>query len=546
MKRRCLLIILLLTALRVAAQEPVKVFLIGDSTCATKKLDHENPERGWGQLFAPLFGEGVVIENHATNGRSTKSFRDEGRWSTVCERLRTGDYVFIQFGHNDAKIADSTRYSSPETYADNLRRYIRETKRKGAVPVLLTPIVRRHFIDGVLTPTHGAYPDAMRRVARDEGVTLIDMEPATRDWVASLGDSASRACYMWVAPGTCPLYPDGRHDDTHLNVLGARTVARMVADSVRNRLPELGAHLKAYDFVVAKDGSGDFFTLAETVAAIPDFSRDTVRVLVCEGVYREKIVIPATKRFVALDGRGAVRVTWDDHASKTAPTGRPLGTSGSATVYFGGEGWTVRNIAFENAAGRVGQAVAVQCLADRLHFIGCRFLGNQDTLYLYGSGNRDGETVPVNTSVLFEECYVEGTTDFIFGAASALFRRCEICSKADSYITAASTCRGQACGLIFDRCRLTAAEGVTSCYLGRPWRDHAQTVFIGCHLGAHIRPEGWHDWNKPQAHKTVFYAECASEGPGAAPEKRVGWSRRLTPHAAQKIVDTFVDVSGFR
>lgn len=546
MRRCCLLVVLLLTALRAASQEPVRVFLIGDSTCAVKKLDKGNPERGWGQLFAPLFDEAVVVENHATNGRSTKSFRDEGRWDAVCQRLRAGDYVFIQFGHNDEKSDDTTRYSPPETYAENLRRYIRESKQKGAVPVLLTPIVRRHFIDGVLTPTHGAYPDAMRRVAAEEGVTLIDMQPATRDWVMSLGDSASKACYMWVAPGTCPLYPDGRQDDTHLNVRGARTVARMVADSVRRRLPALGAHLTAYDFVVAKDGSGDFFTLGEAVSAIPDFSRDTVRVLVCEGVYREKVVIPATKRLVELDGRGEVRVTWDDYAARIAPTGRLLGTSGSATVYFGGEGWTVRNIAFENAAGRVGQAVAVQCLADRLHFIGCRFLGNQDTLYLYGSGNRDGETVSVNAFMLFDDCFIEGTTDFIFGAASALFRRCEIRSKADSYITAASTCRGQACGLIFDRCRLTAAEGVTSCYLGRPWREHAQTAFIGCHLGAHIRPEGWHDWNKPQAHKTVFYAECVSTGPGAAPEKRVGWSRQLTPQAAKKVLETFLNGSDFR
>lgn len=546
MRRCCLLVVLLLTALRAASQEPVRVFLIGDSTCAAKKTDKENPERGWGQLFVPLFDEGVFVENHAANGRSTKSFRDEGRWDTVCDRLRAGDYVFIQFGHNDEKVADTTRYSPPEVYAENLRRYIRETKQEGAVPVLLTPIVRRHFIDGVLTPTHGAYPDAMRRVAAEEGVTLIDMQPATRDWVMSLGDSASKACYMWVAPGTCPLYPDGRQDDTHLNVGGARTVARMVADSVRSRLPGLGAHLTAYDFVVAKDGSGDFFTLGEAVAAIPDFARDTVRVLVCEGVYREKVVIPATKRLVALDGRGSVCVMWDDYASKNSATGRPLGTSGSATVYFGGEGWTVRNIAFENAAGRVGQAVAVQCLADRLHFVGCRFLGDQDTLYLYGSGNREGDTVPVNAFMLFDDCYIEGTTDFIFGAASALFRRCEIRSKADSYITAASTCRGQMCGVIFDRCRLTAAEGVTSCYLGRPWREHAQTVFIGCYLGAHIRPEGWHDWNKPQAHETVFYAECASEGPGSAPGKRVGWSRQLTPQAAKKLIETFLNGSNFR
>lgn len=313
----------------------------------------------------------------------------------------------------------------------------------------------------------------------------------------------------------------------------------MIAAQLPELIPELGRRLKPSDFVVAQDGSGDFLSLAEAVAAVPDFCRDTTRILVCEGTYREKIVVPATKRHVVLEGRGEVKLTWDDYAAKTGPTGRPLGTSGSSTVYFGGDGWTVRNIAFENAAGRVGQAVAVQCLGTGLHFIGCRFLGNQDTLYLYGVGNRDGESVTENARIRFDDCYVEGTTDFIFGSAAALFRRCEIRSKADSYITAASTCREQACGLIFEGCRLTAAGGVTRCWLGRPWRDHAQTVFIGCEMGAHILPEGWHDWSKPHARKTVFYAEYASEGPGAAPRSRVGWSRQLTEKEARQVLAAF-------
>lgn len=477
MKRAFLLTICLLLAFA-ACGGNLRVHLIGDSTCATKELSKQNPERGWGQLFQPLFDGSVTIRNHAVNGRSTKSFRDEGRWQRVCDELQPGDYVFIQFGHNDQKQADSTRYASPEQYAANLRRYADETRARGAVPVLLTPVVRRRFTDGV-------------------------------------------------------------PDDTHFNARGARAVARMIAAQLPELIPELGRRLKASDFVVAQDGSGDFLSLAEAVAAVPDFCRDTTRILVCEGTYREKIVVPATKRHVVLEGRGEVKLTWDDYAAKTGPTGRPLGTSGSSTVYFGGDGWTVRNIVFENTAGRVGQAVAVQCLGTGLHFIGCRFLGNQDTLYLYGVGNRDGESVAENARIRFDDCYVEGTTDFIFGSAAALFRRCEIRSKANSYITAASTCRGQACGLIFEGCRLTAAGGVTRCWLGRPWRDHAQTVFIGCEMGAHILPEGWHDWSKPHARKTVFYAEYASEGPGAAPRSRVGWSRQLTEKEARQVLAAF-------
>ncbi len=517
---------------------PLRVFLIGDSTCATKDLAKQNPERGWGQMFQPLFDGLVTVENHAVNGRSTKSFRDEGRWDPILDRLQAGDWVFIQFGHNDQKVQDSSRYSAPAQYAENLRRYVRETRAKGAVPVLLTPIVRRHFSGESLDDTHGAYLDAVRQVAAGEQTPLIDAERLTRAWVAELGDEASKAFYMWVEEGTCPLYPDGRQDNTHLNVRGARTVARMIAAELPQAVPALGERLVPSDFTVAQDGSGDFFTLTEAVAAVPDFGRDTTRIVICGGVYREKISIPATKRLVALTGRGDVTLTWDDYAAKIGPTGRPLGTSGSSTLYFGGDGWTVRNITFENAAGRVGQAVAVQCLATELRFIGCRFLGNQDTLYLYGTGNRDGERVTENARIRFEECYIEGTTDFIFGSAAALFRRCEIRSKADSWITAASTCRGQRCGLIFEECRLTADEGVTACWLGRPWRDHAQTLFLRCHLGAHIRPEGWHDWNKPRTHRTAFYAECASEGPGAA-GRRVPWARRIAERRALRIVAAF-------
>lgn len=560
MKRFFLLILCVLFS-AVACGQTLRVYLVGDSTCATKDLAKQNPERGWGHLFQPLFDASVRVENHATNGRSTKSFRDEGRWAAVYEKLQLGDYVFIQFGHNDQKQQDSARYASPEQYAENLRRYVRETREKGGIPVLLTPIVRRHFTGGALDDTHGPYADAVRRVAAAEKTPLIDAERLTRAWVSSLGEEASRACYMWVESGTNPRWPDGRRDDTHLNVRGARAVARMIAARLPELLPELGRRLAPSDFVVAQDGSGDFFTLTEAVAAVPDFCRDTTRILVCEGVYREKIVVPATKRNVILEGvrgigpdadrsavasetgalsrRGAVTVTWDDYAAKTGATGHPLGTSGSSTVYFGGDGWTVRGLTFENAAGCVGQAVAVQCLGTDLHFIGCRFLGNQDTLYLYGVGNRDGETCAENARIRFDDCYVEGTTDFIFGSAAALFRNCEIRSKADSYVTAASTCKGQPVGFVFRNCRLTAAEGVTRCWLGRPWRDYAQTVFVDCHLGPHIVPEGWHDWSKPHAHRTAFYAEYHSEGPGAAPRSRVGWSRQLTEKEVRQVLAAF-------
>lgn len=536
MKRLLLTLLCSLFASTLAAQT-IRVYLIGDSTCATKDLKKQNPERGWGHLFQPLFDETVVVENHAMNGRSSRSFRDEGRWDPIYEKLQAGDYVFIEFGHNDQKIG-TERYAAPGDYADNLRRYIRQTREKGAIPILLSPIVRRHFADGVLEDTHGEYLTAVREVAAQERVSFIDAERLTRAWITALGDEPSKAYFMWVEPGTCPLYPDGRQDNTHLNVRGAHAVARMIAAELTHAAPELARRLVPSDWVVARDGSGDFFTLREAVGNIPDFCRDTTRVVVCAGEYREKVVIPATKRNVVLRARGEALVTWDDYAAKAGPTGVPLGTSGSSTVYFGGDNWLVSGFTFANT-GAQGQAVAVQCLGDGLHFVGCRFLGNQDTLYLYGDGNRDGETVCDWTHLLFEGCYIEGTTDFIFGSAAALFRDCEIRSKADSYITAASTCRGQACGMVFHKCRLTADEGVTRCYLGRPWRDYAQTVFIDCFLDAHIRPEGWHDWGKPHARKSSYYAEYGSEGPGAASAGRVGWAHALSEKEACRVLAAF-------
>lgn len=522
-----------------AGTRPTHVYLIGDSTCADKDLEKQNPERGWGQLFRAFFDETVVVENHAKNGRSTKSFRNEGRWTPICDSLRAGDYVFIQFGHNDEKVHHETVGSVPEIFAENLRRYVRETRERGATPVLLTPIARRRFDEkGELLKTHGEYPDRVREVARTEGVTLLEMEPLTEAWLRELGDEASRAYFMWVAKGTSPRYPDGREDNTHLNVRGAHIVSRMVAREVEKQLPELAAHLRIADLVVAQDGSGDFFTLTEAIAAVPDFN-PAATIRLSEGVYREKIAIPQTKRNVRLYGVGRAVVTWDDYASKKSLLGRNVGTSGSSTVYFGADGWTVENVTFENAAGRVGQAVAVQTLASNLRFIRCRFLGNQDTLYLYGKGNREGQAPTDNTWVRFEDCYIEGTTDFIFGAASALFTRCEIRSKSDSYITAASTWEGLPCGLTFVDCRLTADEGVTKCYLGRPWRNHAQTVFIRCELGAHILPEGWHDWSKPEARETAFYGEYGSKGPGAVKRGRAAWSHRLTKQQAEALLEHY-------
>ena len=540
MKKLFLALALLGCVAATAAERPTHVYLIGDSTCANKSLEKENPERGWGQLFRALFDETIFVENHAMNGRSTKSFRNEGRWEPIYTQMQPGDYVFIQFGHNDEKVHREAVGSVPEVFAENLRRYVRETREKGGIPILLTPIARRHFNEeGELLKTHGEYPDRVRQVAAEEQTPLLELETMTELWLKELGDQPSRAYFMWVEKGTSPLYPDGREDNTHLNVKGAHHIARLVAEELKAKVPALAAHLQIADFVVAKDGTGDFFTLTEAVAAVPDYHSGECVIRLSEGTYREKISIPWTKRNVHLYGVGEAVVSWDDYAQKKSALGRNLGTSGSATIYFGADNWTIDHVTFENTAGRVGQAVAAQTLGSNIHFRNCRFLGNQDTLYLRGAGNSNEHIGGVRW-VYFDNCYIEGTTDFIFGASAAIFRNCEIRSLSNSYATAASTVEGQEVGYIFYECRLTAAEGVDKCYLGRPWRPYAKTVFINCELGEHITAAGWELWSNKENPETTYYAEYGSKGPGANKNGRVAWSKQLTKKEAKEMVEKYV------
>lgn len=195
-----------------------------------------NPERGWGQALAQYFRPEVKVENHAVNGRSTKSFIDEGRWDTVLEALHSGDYVLIQFGHNDQKFKDPTRYTNPASgYYNNLLRFVQETRDKGATPVLLTSIVRRNFNEyGTLEDTHGLYPLVVRQVASDHDVAFIDHLSMTEAFVAALGDEPSKEYYMWIAPGQYEKLPDGKQDNTHLTQKGADQYARFVADAIRD------------------------------------------------------------------------------------------------------------------------------------------------------------------------------------------------------------------------------------------------------------------------------------------------------------------------
>lgn len=227
-----------------AASAAPRVFMIGDSTMANKPLDL--PERGWGMALGPLLVDSVMVQNHAVNGRSTKSFIDEGRWDKVVGDLNAGDFVIIQFAHNDEKKEDPKRYADPATsYRDNLRRFINESRAKDANPILATPVCRRKFDrTGKLIDTHGAYPAATRAVAKEEKVPLLDLERATAKWLEAVGDEPSRKFFMWIEPGAHPKIPDGRKDDTHFVEAGAKAVAELAAAQIREQKLPLAQWLK--------------------------------------------------------------------------------------------------------------------------------------------------------------------------------------------------------------------------------------------------------------------------------------------------------------
>ncbi|MDD3077491.1 MAG: pectinesterase family protein [Paludibacter sp.] len=280
---------------------------------------------------------------------------------------------------------------------------------------------------------------------------------------------------------------------------------------------------KKYDFVVALDGSGNFTTIQAAVDACKAFPSFSVSIFIKNGIYKEKVVVPACNTHLRLIGESADKtiLSWDDFFDKI-DRGRNS-TFYTYTLKVEADDFRAENITIQNFAGPVGQAVALHVEGSRCAFIHCRILGNQDTLYLAGENSRD----------YLADCYIEGTTDFIFGEATAFFENCTLYSKSNSYITAASTNEGKPYGFVFTKCELVAAPQVNKVYLGRPWRDYAKVVFLECKLGNHIAPEGWVNWPKTTRDKTAYYAEYNNTGAGAGILKRVGWSHQLSKKQAK-------------
>ena len=281
-----------------------------------------------------------------------------------------------------------------------------------------------------------------------------------------------------------------------------------------------------YDMTVSLDGTGDFTSIQKAIDACKSFPDRRITIRVRNGTYKEKIVVPACNNKLSIIGESSEKtiITFDDYFNKMN-RGRNS-TFYTYTLLVEADDFYAENLTIQNSAGQVGQAVALHVAGDRVVFKNCRILGNQDTLYTDGQKSRQ----------YFENCYIEGTTDFIFGSATVLFTGCTIFSKSDSFITAASTPQGKAFGYVFLNCSLTASKGVNKVYLGRPWRDFAKVVFISCNLGAHIVPQGWSDWSGTDRDKTAYYAEYGSVGPGSDISQRISWSHQLSKEEASEYI----------
>ncbi|MDB5112055.1 MAG: pectin esterase [Mucilaginibacter sp.] len=290
------------------------------------------------------------------------------------------------------------------------------------------------------------------------------------------------------------------------------------------------------DITVAQDGSGNYKTIQEAVTSVRDLGQ-RVTIHIKKGIYHEKLVIPTWKTLITLIGedKDNTIITNNDYSGKVIPGGKDafgnekFNTFTSYTVLVQGNDFVAENLTIENTAGRVGQAVALHVEGDRCVIKNCRLLGNQDTLYLTTEKSRE----------LLLDCYIEGTTDFIFGEATVVFQNCTIRSLTNSFITAAATTPRQKFGFVLLNCKLIAADtSVKKAYLGRAWRPYAKTVYIHCELGSHIVPEGWNPWKGdvmfPDKEKTTYYAEYGNTGPGAATKNRVTWSKQLTDAEAKQ------------
>jgi pectinesterase len=515
--------------------EPIKIILVGDSTVTDNA--------GWGLGFKQFLTDGAVCINTSQGGRSSESFRREGRWTNALSL--NGDYYLIQFGHNN-EPGKPGRSTDMPTFVSNMVSYVEEAQAIGAKPVLVTPLTRRQWDKehpGKIKSSLAPYAEEVRKIAAEKHVPLVDLQARSIELCEALGPEK---CLEFSPPKMVDGTNTGGYDGTHLKANGHVLFARLVVEELRKAAPELAPELRAepgnanpvapeskYDAVVSADGSGTHTTVQAAIAAAPENSTRPFVILVKPGRYQEHVFISASRPFILLRGEpeelNQTIITGGLNVKTPAPGGKTVSTRDSSTVLVQGANFTAENITFENTTPREErvQALAMYVEADRAVFRNCRFLGWQDTLRADAPRNGVGRQY-------FAGCYVEGHVDFIYAGGTAVFDRCHIHVKADGYITAASTSEASTYGYVFLDCKITAGPAVAQgFYLGRPWRPFAATVFLRCELPAPLRPEGWHNWGNPTNELTTRYAEYKSVGAGANPAGRVKWARQLTDEAAK-------------
>lgn len=531
------------------AEATVRFVLVGDSTVTD--------DAGWGRGFAGWLNNGAACINLSRGGRSSGSFIKEGRWQQALD-LKP-DYVLIQFGHNDQPGHGPDRESDPATtYRANMAKYVDDALAAGIKPILVTPLSRRQWDKEGLSINSGLapYADAVRQLATEKKVPLIDLHDRSIDFYLSLGrDSIDLIS---------PTKENGDLDGTHLNFVGGASIGEIVAYDLRAALPETDRYLNNWkgrpttapttnpstapattqprgaestyntpaattshqgekQFTAAADGSGDFRTIQQAIAAIPDGNLDRTTLRIGPGVYHGCIILPRSKINVSFIGEDAQKtiITYALNVADPQPREVPRRIAGTGVIILG-EGFIAENLTFRNTSGDHGQAMALRLEADKCILRNCRLLGWQDTLRLHSKRQ------------YLVDSYIEGRVDFIYGGSTAVLERCTIKSKNGGYVTAASTPQEEPYGFVFLNCKLISDDKVPT-LLGRPWRPYAHVAFVRCELGAHIKPEGWDNWGKAENESTARYAEYGCTGPGADRSKRVAWTRELTEAEAAKL-----------
>ena len=390
-------------------------------------------------------------------------------------------------------------------------RWFEKTKIEGIkIESVSNPTSKKE--DKVVVQSPNASPLWARFMDLDTNIPFFcDRDGIKKATLAEIG-LERRSGYGW--------YTDEPKEVLKKYIYWKKNLARISSESTKKK----ALAKDEYSIIVDQKGHGDFLTIQDAINSAPSFPYQRIIIFVKNGVYKEKVKVHSWNPKISLIGesREGTIITYDDYFNKIG-LGRNS-TFYTYTMLVEGNDFFAKNLTIQNTSGEVGQAVALNVNADRVFFSNCSFIGNQDTLYTSGEGTKN----------YFNNCYIEGTTDFIFGDATVLFENCEINSKKDSYVTAASTPQNTSFGYVFKECKLTAAKGVSQVYLGRPWRIYAKTVFMNCEMGGHIKSEGWGNWSKPEAEKTSFYAEYNCTGVGYQPEKRVAWSHQLTKKESEE------------